>query len=218
MQAAGSSSTKTRFYSLANLKATKNLVSHILSHRKYKIIFLVTTIAFAVFYMFATGIFFYGAEPIAETIGVPYFNVIWPGDIINDQTPWVIAYLNTHLIFRMSSHAMVSTSMLSLLVGVNAALFAYSAKTRSSLNCECCKGKRTSGSSSSILTIFRAIPASFATFACHGAILLPLLGLPVLSAYSNVFVAASIGALVVGLLVTSNSIRRLLPSAGHSSR
>jgi len=75
-------SANTGFYSLANLGATKNLLSHILSVRKYKIMFVVTAIAFAFFYMFATGILFYSSEPISEFIRVPHFTVIWPGDIM----------------------------------------------------------------------------------------------------------------------------------------
>lgn len=204
-----SRSAGTRFYSLANIIATKNLVSLVLSYRRYKIILLVTAIAFAVLYMFTTGIFFYAVDPIPEFVPVPHFVVIWPGDIINDQTPWFIAYLNNHLIFRMSSYAMVSTSLLSLLVGVNTSLFAYSVKTRK-LNCVCSQANK--GAGSSILTIFAAIPASFATFACHGAILLPLLGLSILSAYSNLFVAASIGVLAFGLLLSSNGIQNRLNS------
>ena len=54
-----------------------------------------------------------------------------------------------------------------------------------------------------------AVPASFSAFACHGTLLLPLLGLSVLSAYGNFLVAASIGALFVGLLLVSNGIRNL---------
>lgn len=210
----GGRSANTRFYSPANMVATKNLVSHILSERRYRAIFLVTATAFAIFYMFATAIFFYTPDPIPEFVPVPHSTVIWPGgitDIIYYQTPWFIAYVNEHLIFRMSSHALVSTSVLSLLIGVNTSLFVYSLKTgKKVLDCRCNSEMGMNGRSRSIsLTTFAgAIPASFATFACHGAILLPLLGLSVLSAYSNLFVAASVGSLAFGLLWTSHSIRK----------
>jgi len=132
----------------------------------------------------------------------------------NDQTPWFIAYLNKHLIFRMSSHALVSTSLPSLLVGVNASMFAYSFKIRRKLlDCECNSNNSiSSGQNKSIpmMTFAGAVPASFATFACHGAFLLPILGLSFLSPYGGLFVASSIDSLVTGLLLVSNMMRRIV--------
>lgn len=103
----------------------------------------------------------------------------------------------------MNSHALASTILLSLLFAVNTVLFTHRFRLVKSVKCRC------EGRSGMPITFASVVPASFSAFACHGALLLPILGLSVLSPLGNLFVAISIGALFLGTLLISKGIANL---------
>lgn len=83
-----------------------------------------TAIIFALSYMVFTGIFIFSDREIPEEFTVPMFRVARIHTEYGDF-PWIIAYLDRHTIFSMSTEAMFSTTIISWMVGINSALLAF---------------------------------------------------------------------------------------------
>ncbi len=183
------------------LYSTLSVVHHILKRRDCKALAIITSVSFEIFYMFFTGIITVSSIPIPNDIAVPKLIVSTQGPI--GTVPWVIAYLNRYSIFSMNLEAMISTTLISLLVGMNAALMLYHFKMKSEFRCEC--------QSASPVFFASIIPASLSVFSCcGGGLLLILFGAGLMSAvmpYGNLFSIISIIGLTVAILISAYSIR-----------
>lgn len=143
----------------------RQVICHIFAYRRCKLIFIVTSIAFAVSYMFFTGIFIITARPIPEEFTVPMFRLARIHTVYGDF-PWLIAYLDRNTIFSMTSEAFASTIVISSLVGLNGSILVYKA-TNNSKSCD--KIQKNS------IGFFGIIPAFMTIFACCGGGALVLL-------------------------------------------
>ena len=183
-------------------------VWHILNKRDCKALAIVTGVAFAVFYIFFTGIITFSSIPIPEEIPVPYLHVITNGPI--GKFPWIVAYLTRYSVFSMNLEAMISTILISLLVGINSALMLYRFRITKKAQCDCASGAPPFFAS--------IVPASFSVFACcGGGLLLTIFGAGFMSAlmpYGNLFSIISIIGLTAAMFVSSHGINFTLRSVG----
>lgn len=181
---------------------------NILNKRDCKVIAIVTGAAFAVFYIFFTGIITFSLIAIPEVIPVPSLHVITNGPI--GKVPWIVAYLNRYSIFSMNLEAMVSTTLVSLLVGINSALMLHRFRITKKVKCDCPSGAPAFFAS--------MVPASFSVFACcGGGFLLTIFGAGLMSAlmpYGNLFSIISILGLAAAMFISAYSINLNLRSVG----
>lgn len=186
-----------------NSKSTCSVLLYVMRNSKYKIITALTGALFAFSYMIFTGIFIFTERAIPDEFTVPLFHIGRIHTVYGDF-PWFIAYLDRHTIFSMTSEALASTIVISILVGINTTFLAFRLSNK---NMEC----RTSASS---IGFFGIIPAFLTIFACcGGGILVMLLGAGVLSAlfsYGPVFSITSITILLVGVLFSAKNIAKTL--------
>jgi len=187
------------------MKQTLRVTKIVLSHRRYKIIMASTAIIFALSYMFFTGIFVFLDREIPEEFTVPMFRLARIHTEYGDF-PWIIAYLDRHTIFSMSTEAMFSTTIISGLVGINSAFLAFRFSSASN--------KATCGLSKGSVGFFGIIPAFLSIFACcGGGMLVVLFGAGILAAlfpYGFAFSIISIATLGLGVLYTTRELNKIL--------
>ncbi|MFY9300586.1 MAG: hypothetical protein WAO91_05305 [Candidatus Nitrosotenuis sp.] len=124
-----------------------------------------SSIAFAISYMFFTGIFIVTARPIPDEFTVPMFRVSTIYTVYGNF-PWIIAYLDRNTIFSMTSEALASTVAISSLVGLNSSILVY--RVTSDFK-SCGRVQKNS------IGFFGMIPAFMSIFACCGGGALVLL-------------------------------------------
>jgi len=192
------------------LYSTIGNVWDILNKRDCKGLAIVTGVAFAVFYIFFTGIITVSSIPIPEVIPVPYLHVITNGPI--GKFPWIVAYLDRYSVFSMNLEAMVSTALISSLVGVNSALTLYRFRIVKKMRCNCPSGSPAFFSS--------IVPASLSVFACcGGGLLLTIFGAGLMSAlmpYGILFSIISIIGLTAAMFISAHGINLTLRSVGKN--
>jgi|GEM_PF-2455127 len=183
-------------------------VWHILNNRECKAIAIGTGVAFAIFYIFFTGIVIISPVPMVIEKSLPYFRVITQGPL--GTVPWIIAYLDRYTVFSMNLGAMISTIAISSLVGVNSALMVYRFRLTKKVRCDCPSGSPVFFSS--------IVPASFSVFACcGGGLLLTIFGAGLFSAlvpYGNLFSIISILGLATAMLISAYGTSLTLKSVG----
>lgn len=177
------------------------IIRRILSARRCKIIFIVSSIAFALSYMFFTGIFIVTARPIPDEFTVPMFRVSTIHTVYGDF-PWIIAYLDRNTIFSMTLEALASTVAISSLVGLNSAILVY----RSKKELKSCNRQKNS------VGLFGLVPAFMSIFACCGGGALVLLFgsgiLALLFPYGPFFSLLSVAILGFGAYFGVKEVRR----------
>lgn len=192
------------------LYSTLGTAWYVLKERKYRWVAIATSIAFALFYIFFTGIVTISSVPMPIERSLPYFRVITQGPI--GQVPWIIAYLDRYTVFSMSPEAMISTIAISSLVGINSALLVYRFRAMKAFNCSC-----PSGSPAFFASI---VPASLSVFACcGGGLLLAIFGAGLFTAvmpYGNLFSIISILGLTTAMFVSAYGINLNLRSIGKN--
>lgn len=179
------------------------VICHIFSSRRCKLIFIAASIAFAISYMFFTGIFIITARPIPDEFIVPMFRVGRIHTVYGDF-PWFIAYLDRNTIFSMSSEAVASTVTISSLVGLNGAILAY----RTANELKSCKMQKNS------VGLFGIVPAFMCIFGCcGGGALVLLFGSGILASlfpFGPFFSLLSVAILGVGAYFGIRKIRNNL--------
>jgi len=187
---------------VGSLQYALSVIGSVLSKPKYKIVCIVVAILFSLAYMVFTGIFIFTPRAIPEEFTVPLFRVGQIHTVYGDF-PWIVAYLDRHTIFSMTMEAMILSSTISILVGINTALILY--RFRSPKNLQSCKRSQTT------VGFFGVVPAFLSIFACcGGGILVMILGGGILSAlfpYGPLFGITSIGILVTGILLITKNIK-----------
>lgn len=180
------------------------VICHIFSSRRCKLIFVVASIAFAVSYMFFTGIFIITARPIPEEFTVPMFRLARIHTVYGDF-PWLIAYLDRNTIFSMTLEALASTTAISSLVGLNSSILAYRAKSDFK---SCGRVQKNS------IGFFGIVPAFMCIFACcGGGALVLLFGSGILASlfpYGPFFSLLSVSILGAGAYFGIREIRNNL--------
>lgn len=182
------------------------IVRHVLSTKQCKVIFIVSSIAFALSYMFFTGIFIMTARPIPDDFTVPMFRVSRIHTVYGDF-PWLIAYLDRNTIFSMTSEAFASTVTISSLVGLNSAILVY----RSKSELRSCKMQKNS------VGLFGIIPAFMCIFACcGGGAMVLLFGSGILASlfpYGPLFSLLSVSILGLGAYLGIKNIRQSMQTS-----
>lgn len=185
-------------------------VWHILNNRECKAVAIGTGVAFAIFYIFFTGIITVSPVPMPIEKSLPYFRVITQGPI--GMVPWIIAYLDRYTVFSMNLGAMISTILISALVGTNSALMLYRFRIKKTVRCDCASGAPAFFAS--------IVPASLSVFACcGGGLLLTIFGAGLFSAlipYGGLFSIISILGLTTAMFISAYSIN-LTSSLGKDS-
>lgn len=186
------------------IRSTIDIVKYVSSRNYYRIPAILSGIAFAIFYMFFTGIIITSTRPIPDTIPIPFFHIITKiaGVQAIGYVPWIIYYPNKYTVFSMNFSAMVSTVLIATLVAISVALLLYRRKLTKDYSCSCMSGAPL---------LAGLIPGCFGIFACCGG------GL-VLSIFGPLFFASLFGlggylntitilALLAGVFITARGIK-----------
>lgn len=186
------------------LHSTIDIVKYVCARNYYRIPAILSAIAFAIFWMFFTGIIIVSTRPISDTIPIPFFHVIT--NIAGVQSigyvPWIIWYPNKYTVFSMNSSAMITISLVSALIAINVAMLLYRRKLMKDYSCSCISGAPL---------LAGIIPGCFGIFACCGG------GL-VLSIFGPLFFASLFGlggylnaitilALLAGVFLTARGMK-----------
>lgn len=194
----GSGSTRTSHHKVGTL----NAIRLCFRRRPFKLIALFSGVAYALFYMFFTGIISVSSEAIPADIPVP-----WSMVVSNGLDPIAVAYLNRYTIFVMSLEALLVLALISTLVGMNAAMIVYRFRVSKLANCQC------GGRSASLATAGAIVPGLFSTFACCGAgIITAVFGAGIIGSllpFNGAFASVSAFALLLATMLNGRSIIRV---------
>jgi len=186
------------------IRSTIDIVKYASVRNFYRIPGILSGIAFAIFYMFFTGIIITTTRPIPEEITVPAFHVITK--LVGVQSiglvPWIVAYPDRYTVFSMNLSAMISTVLISTLFAINIALLLYRRNLMKNYSCSCSSGAPA---------LAGVIPACFSVFACcGGGLILSIFGplfFASLQGFGGYFSTVSILTLLAGVFVTTRGIK-----------
>lgn len=172
-------------------------------NKKCKVIFAISSVSFAISYMIFTGIFIFMERPIPDEFTVPMFRVSTIHTVYGDF-PWLIAFLDRHTVFSMSMEAMMSTVVISFLVGINSSLLTFRFMSKNRISC----------SASGSVGLLGIVPAFMSIFACcGGGVLVVLFGAGILASlfpYGSIFSLVSIAILSTGILLSTRNLGKVL--------